>query len=76
MIAITCAKCSRRFTPTTEEIRTYLAASQGQKHARVLCPHCGRDNKIARERLREAVRFAAPVKAVTASVEDATSESA
>ncbi|MCX6029695.1 MAG: hypothetical protein NT169_10395 [Chloroflexi bacterium] len=78
MIAITCAKCSRRFTPTTEEIRAFLAASQGQKHARVLCPHCGRDNKVALERLREAVRFApsAPEATVAAPAKDATSESA
>jgi phage terminase large subunit GpA-like protein len=73
MIAISCARCNRRFTPTTEEIHAYLTASQGQKHGRVLCPHCGRDNKIARERLQEAVRFArpAPIQAVTTPAEAA-----
>lgn len=57
MTAITCEKCRRRFTPTTDEIRTYLDASQGKKHAHVLCPHCGKENKVAPERLREALRF-------------------
>ncbi len=60
MTAITCAKCNRRFTPTTEEIRAYLAASQGQHHARVMCPHCGKETKVSPERLRDAVRFAPP----------------
>ncbi len=57
MIAITCDKCRRRFTPPAEEIHAYLAASQGKKHAQVLCPHCGKANKVSPERLREAVRF-------------------
>lgn len=57
MLAITCDKCRRRFTPPAEEIHTYLAASQGRKHAQVLCPHCGKANKVSPERLREAVRF-------------------
>ncbi len=60
MISVTCEKCRRRFTPTAEEIQTYLAAGQGKKHAQVLCPHCGKENKVALERLREAVRFAPP----------------
>lgn len=60
MIAITCEKCRRRFMPAIEEIQTYLAASQGKKHAQVLCPHCGKANKVALERLREAVRFSPP----------------
>ena len=63
MISITCEKCRRRFTPTAEEIQTYLAASQGKKHAQVLCPHCGKENKVALERLREAVRFTPPTAA-------------
>ncbi len=58
MLAITCAKCSRRFTPTSEEIQTVLAASEGQKHALLQCPHCGKANKVAPERLKQAVRFA------------------
>jgi DNA-directed RNA polymerase subunit RPC12/RpoP len=57
MTAITCVKCYRRFTPTVEEIRGYLEASKGQKHALVICPHCGKSNKVSPERLREAVRF-------------------
>ncbi len=60
MIAITCEKCRRRFTPSAEEIHAYLAASQGKKHAQVLCPHCGKANKVSPERLREAVRFSPP----------------
>jgi hypothetical protein len=62
MIAITCdrAACRRRFTPTTEEIQAYLVESQGKKHAQVLCPHCGKANKVSPERLREAVRFITP----------------
>jgi DNA-directed RNA polymerase subunit RPC12/RpoP len=58
MLAITCAKCSRRFTPTNEEIQSVLAASEGQKHALLQCPHCGKANKVAPERLKQAVRFA------------------
>jgi DNA-directed RNA polymerase subunit RPC12/RpoP len=58
MTAITCAKCSRRFTPTSAEIQAMLAASQGQKHALAPCPHCGKANKVAPERLKQAVRFA------------------
>jgi DNA-directed RNA polymerase subunit RPC12/RpoP len=79
MTAITCAKCNRRFTPTIEEIRAYLAVSQGQRHARVQCPHCGKETKVAPERLQEAVRFAPPPAAeetTAASVENAASESA
>lgn len=60
MIAVTCDKCRRRFTPTSDEIQVYLAESQGQKHARVPCPHCGKANKVSPERLHEAVRFALP----------------
>ena len=60
MIAITCDKCRRRFTPTTEEIQVFLADSQDKKHVQVPCPHCGKANKVSPERLREAVRFAPP----------------
>jgi len=60
MIAITCDKCRRRFTPTTEELQVFLAESQDKKHAQVPCPHCGKANKVSPERLREAVRFAPP----------------
>ena len=58
MIAITCDKCRRRFTPTAEEVQVYLTESQGQKHAQVPCPHCGKANKVSSERLHAAVRFA------------------
>lgn len=60
MIAITCEKCRRRFTPTAEAIHAALAASRGKKHAQVLCPHCGKANKVSPERLREAARFSSP----------------
>lgn len=60
MIAITCEKCRRRFTPTAEAIHAALAASRGKKHAQVLCPHCGKANKVSPERLREAARFSPP----------------
>jgi uncharacterized Zn finger protein len=58
MIAITCEKCRRRFTPPVEQIQAELVTAQGRKHALISCPHCGKGNKIAPERLREAVRFA------------------
>lgn len=57
MTAITCARCYRRFTPTAEAIQVALEAHQGQKHALLLCPHCGKANKVAAERLRAALRF-------------------
>lgn len=57
MTAITCAKCYRRFTPTAEAVQSALEAHQGQKHALLLCPHCGKANKVAVERLRTALRF-------------------
>jgi len=55
MIAITCDKCRRRFTPTVEELQTYLTASEGKRHAQVLCPHCGKANKVSPLRLRHAI---------------------
>lgn len=58
MIAITCEKCRRRFTPTGEEIQSFLAEAAGKKHALAPCPHCGKANKVAPERLRAALRFA------------------
>jgi hypothetical protein len=56
MLAITCEKCRRRFTPTLEALQGYLAANQGKKYALILCPHCGKGNKIALQRLQKAVR--------------------
>lgn len=60
MIAITCDKCRRRFTPTAEMLQAALADMHGKKHAQMLCPHCGKANKVSPERLREAVRFSPP----------------
>ncbi|MGC8780808.1 MAG: hypothetical protein ACP5UQ_08095 [Anaerolineae bacterium] len=85
MTAITCAKCYRRFTPTAEAIQAALEAHRGQKHALLLCPHCGKANKVAAERLREAVRFlprpqpaaepaAGPANGASATAESATAD--
>lgn len=60
MQAFTCDKCSRRFTLSVEELQGYLAQSLGQKHAAIACPHCGRHNKVAVQRLQQAVRFLRP----------------
>ncbi len=57
MAAFTCAKCYRRFTPTPEALQAALVAAQGQKHALVMCPHCGKGNKTALERIKQALRF-------------------
>jgi hypothetical protein len=57
MIAITCDKCRRRFTPTTAEIQGYLANSPNKKYAQVTCPHCGKGNKVDTQRLEQALRF-------------------
>jgi RNase P subunit RPR2 len=57
MLAITCDKCRRRFTPTTEELRGYLALGQGRKYTLVTCPHCGKGNKVAAQRVEQALRF-------------------
>jgi DNA-directed RNA polymerase subunit RPC12/RpoP len=57
MLAFTCDKCGRRFTLPIEELQGYLAQSQEQKHAVVACPHCGRHNKVAIQRLHQALRF-------------------
>ncbi len=74
MIAITCEKCRRRFTPPVEAIHLALAASQGKKHAQVLCPHCGKANKVSPERLREAVRFSPPPTPAAPAAEGASTE--
>lgn len=60
MIAITCDKCRRRYTPTSEELQVYLRESEGKKYALVLCPHCGKGNKVGHERINEALRFTPP----------------
>lgn len=71
MTAITCAKCSRRFTPTAEVIQAALVAGQGQKHTQIICPHCGKGNKVALDRLKSAVRPGRPVAAPAAPAEAA-----
>ena len=60
MIAITCEKCRRRFTPTAEEIQGFLAGSQGKKHVLVLCPHCGKGNKVSAQRLQQSAPVSPP----------------
>jgi RNase P subunit RPR2 len=57
MLAMTCDKCRRRFTPTTEDLRGYLTAGQGRKYTLVTCPHCGKGNKVAMQRVEQALRF-------------------
>jgi hypothetical protein len=67
MLAITCDKCRRRFTPTTEELQGYLALGQGRKFALVTCPHCGKGNKVATQRVEQALRFSPPGETPSAS---------
>lgn len=55
MLAVTCDKCRRRFTLADEELQGYLQQAEGKKHALVLCPHCGKGNKVAHERLARAL---------------------
>ena len=74
MPAITCEKCRRLFTPTDDEVRGYLASSHGQKHALVICPHCGKHNKVAPQRLQQGVRFAAAVDSAPAVAPDAKAD--
>jgi RNase P subunit RPR2 len=69
MLAMTCDKCRRRFTPTPEEIQADLSSSQGKKHALVMCPHCGKRNKVSPERLQHALRVGPPAE-TTASTTD------
>ncbi len=57
MLGLTCSKCGRRFTPTSEEIQSYLAQSEGKKYALVLCTHCGYGNKVDIHRLQQLMRF-------------------
>lgn len=57
MLAISCEKCRRRYTATDEELRVYLNEAEGKKYAQVLCPHCGKPNKIAADRIHQALRF-------------------
>ncbi len=75
MLAIMCDKCRRRSTATDEELRVYLHEAEGKKYAQVLCPHCGKANKVAADRIQQALRFSPPVvneddAAARASVEE------
>ncbi len=74
MLAITCDKCRRRFTPTVEEIQGYLTNQQGKKHTLVICPHCGKGNKVGVQRLQQAVKFSLPAPAEAAPAEAAPAE--
>ncbi|OIO97848.1 MAG: hypothetical protein AUK03_01945 [Anaerolineae bacterium CG2_30_64_16] len=81
MLAITCDKCRRRFTPTVEEMQGYLASQQGKKHTLVTCPHCGKGNKVGVQRLQQALKFSPPIPAeaapvVAAPVENVAAEAA
>ena len=60
MLAIACDKCRRRFTATDEELRVFLNQAEGKKFALVLCPHCGKNSKVAADRIHQALRFSAP----------------
>lgn len=55
MLAITCDKCRRRFTPSDEEVQGYVQQAEGKRYALVLCPHCGKGNKVALVRLTQAL---------------------
>lgn len=57
MLAMICDKCRRRYTPTDDELRVYLRESEGKKYALVLCPHCGKGNKVAQDRISQSLRF-------------------
>ena len=60
MLAIACDKCRRRYTATDDELRVFLNQAEGKKFALVLCPHCGKNSKIATDRIQQALRFSAP----------------
>ena len=72
MLAITCDKCRRRFTPTVEEMQGYLASQQGKKHTLVICPHCGKGNKVGVQRLQQALKFVLPLPEQEATAESTT----
>jgi hypothetical protein len=61
MLAVTCDKCRRRFSVTDEELQGYLGQSEGKKYGLVLCPHCGKGNKVAHTRMTQALGGANPV---------------
>lgn len=78
MLAVTCDKCRRRFTVPDEELQGYLQQAEGKKHTLVLCPHCGKGNKVALVRLTQALstarRAPAPEEAAAAGEQTAPSE--
>jgi hypothetical protein len=76
MLAITCEKCRRRYTATDEELRVYLQEAEGKKHAQVLCPHCGKPNKIAVDRIASGLRFSQPAAETPATPTDAAPQEA
>jgi hypothetical protein len=71
MLAVTCDKCRRRFSVTDEELQGYLAQSEGKKFGLVLCPHCGKGNKVAHVRMAQALGGATAPKAQAAPAEQA-----
>jgi RNase P subunit RPR2 len=75
MLAVTCDKCRRRFTPTIEDLQGYLALGQGRKYALVTCPHCGKGNKVATQRVEQALRFSPPVEPLPATASGPEGES-
>jgi RNase P subunit RPR2 len=75
MLAITCDKCRRRFTPTTEDLHGYQALGQGRKYTLVSCPHCGKGNKVAMQRVEQALRFSPTAESVPIADSGAEAES-
>lgn len=55
MLAVTCDKCRRRFSVSDEELQGYLGQNEGKKYVLVLCPHCGKGNKVAHTRIVQAL---------------------
>jgi hypothetical protein len=76
MLAVTCDKCRRRFSVTDEELQGYLAQSEGKKYGLVLCPHCGKANKVAHGRMAQGSGGASAPKAQEAGDEPAPAEQA
>ena len=77
MLAISCEKCRRRYTATDEELRVYLTQADGKKYAQVLCPHCGKPNKVAADRINQALRFSpAPTEEAAPAADEGPAEEA
>jgi hypothetical protein len=58
MLSVVCDHCRRRFTLSSEDLQGYVVASLGMRYSLVLCSHCGRGNKIGRQRLLQSSRRA------------------